>query len=139
MDIHRNHLIAAFIVIAVVGAYLATRQTNKKAKVDQVELVRKAAESDCVRTSVRAALVLAFKDRAAQAASDRDEGGLDDEYRALALGGALLIPVPKDREDERQFISEVVRIAAPNGDRAYRLTDRATELIKQGCQETYAP
>lgn len=139
MDHIRNWGVAVLLLIALAASYAATRQANDAAKSDAVEVVRAAAEMDCVRTSERSALVLAFKERSAQGADDRSEGGLDDEYRALARGGALLIPIPASREAEREFVSEVTRVRDNQGRRAYRLTRRAVGLIRAGCEETYRP
>lgn len=129
----RNNGIILLFILAVIGSYIAARDTTRQTDSQRrTELV-----NDCYRNSGRSALVIDFKLRVARAETNQK---LAADLRANARGGLRLIPAPFGETDDSQRVAlaEVEQVDR-NGTSVFVLTDRAIRAQREGCRKVFPP
>lgn len=133
----RNWLSLIFIAALIGAPFAAHRDSTHQAK-KQADFVRQTSIARCIATAPRAAYDIAFQYQAGEARRAAGNIVTAARYRALADAGILTVAAPMGYEGNKALV-EVEYAPLPGRPHRLvaRLTQRARELQRLGCEQAY--
>lgn len=146
---NQDRFVAPVVLGAVVLSFFVSN--NESARRDAAQ--RSQLITGCTRSSERSVLDAAYKQETSDVrrSTSKHEGDADwkaaNEYQKFALGGLRLIPMPAEIAERMKagtlrpseaLLKAVVEGTNESGDKVYRLSEAARDVVHAGCVEAYS-